>query len=529
MHPIDSRASRSFRPTRRALGGLAATIVAALLYAAAFPPLDLRFVAWFCLVPFLAALRHAGVGGALLLGFLWGVLMGLTLSSALPSAITAYFLRTAWVGWGLALFVWTTTASLYYMAFAVVYRWLAFRYTASLPLLTAAAWVAAELARARLLTPTTWFVGNPWVAIGYSQFESPLMQIASIAGVYGPSFVLVAANAALLELGLAWRRGVLRRRRAWFIAASGVLPAGLAWVFGWAALRSAEARAIPRASVEVAIVQGQVELGSRWRSDLYGKNLDVYLNLTRRALREWKPEIVFWPEAALTFFLEDEDRFRGAIADVLRAGDVELVAGGPKKTPGDRSRYFNSVFLVSPRGEIDGRYDKEKLVPFAEYRPFGSADLARRRFEGVRAFRHGGPTAPLPTRAGNAGVLICNESLLPELGTQRVADGAEYLVNPSNDSWIADGQFAELMFRITAVRAIEQRRYLVRASTAGPSGVVDPWGRVRVRTAIGERGLARGIIEGRARLSTYGKVGDLFGLLCLGSVGAALVLGRSRR
>lgn len=529
MQPIVFRALRTLRPTLRVVGGVAATIVAALLYAAAFPPLDLRFVAYFCLVPFLAALRHAGVGGALFLGLLWGVLMGLTLSSALPSAITTYFLRPVWIGWGLAFCIWATTASLYYMAFAIVYRWLASRYRAALPLLTAAAWVAAELARVRLLTPTTWFVGNPWVAIGYSQFESPLMQIASTAGVYGPSFVLVAANAALLELALEWHRGELRGRRSCLIAASGALPLGLALVFGWASLRSTEARASPKAPVEVSIVQGRVELGSRWRSDLYGKNLDVYLNLTRRALREWKPEIVFWPEAALTFFLEDEDRFRGAIADVLSAEDVELVVGGPQKTPEDRSRYLNSVFLLSPSGEIRGRYDKEKLVPFAEYRPFGSVGIAGRRFEGVRTFRHGGPTAPLPTRAGNAGVLICNESLLPELATERVGHGAAYLVNPSNDSWIADRQFAELMFRMTAVRAIEQRRYLVRASTAGPSGVVDPWGRVRVRTRIGERGLARGIIEPRIRLSIYGKVGDLFGMVCLASVGTALVLGRSRQ
>lgn len=499
---------------RRLAAATAATLLGGGLQALAFPPFDVSACAWICLVPLLLALRTVGAGGALWLGFLWGQLLGITTANALPVAVSNYFSQPAWVGWGFAVFIWTATGSLYYMAFALAYRSLARRFTRALPLLAAAAWAAAELGRGRLFTPTHFFIGNPWGLLGYSQLDSPVIQLASLTGIYGVSFVVVAVNAALAQLALAAYRGRLGERRPWVTALVSLLPAVCAAVFGVVAVRTPEARAEPEQPVEVAIAQGRVHLGSAWRADSHGKNLDVYLALTRRAFREGAPAIVFWPEAALTFFLSDDDELRGLVTRVLHEGDAELVVGGPSRWDGTPPHYTNSVFLLSPRGEIRGRYDKEKLVPFSEYTPFG-LDLAERDFGTLRSYRHGAPTPPLPTRAGPAGVLVCNESLLPEVAGDRVRAGASYLVNPSNDSWIANPQFAEIMFVMTAVRAVEQRRYVVRASTAGPSGVIDPWGRVRVRAETGKQALARGLVEGRSALSLYGRLGDAFAFACL--------------
>jgi apolipoprotein N-acyltransferase len=166
-------------------------------------------------------------------------------------------------------------------------------------------------------------------------------------------------------------------------------------------------------------------------------------------------------------------------------------------------------------------------VPFAEYFPL-RLDVMRRRFGRVRVFEHGEETAPIPTRAGPAGVLVCNEAMLPEVAAARVARGAVYLVNPSNDTWIDDPQYTEQQFDIASLRAIEQRRYLVRASTAGPSAVIDPLGRVLARTRALESGLALGEVRAVEEVSVYGRVGDLFGGLCAAAVAAALVLRRPR-
>lgn len=110
-------------------------------------------------------------------------------------------------------------------------------------------------------------------------------------------------------------------------------------------------------------------------------------------------------------------------------------------------------------------------------------------------------------------------AMLPEVVSARVAAGAEFLVNPSNDSWVADETYAALQFDIVALRSVEQRRWLVRASTAGPSALVDPWGTVHGATAPGTQAITGGAIAPRNDRTVYGRVGDAF------AVGCALVTG----
>jgi apolipoprotein N-acyltransferase len=160
-----------------------------------------------------------------------------------------------------------------------------------------------------------------------------------------------------------------------------------------------------------------------------------------------------------------------------------------------------------------------------EYFPL-RLDLVRRHFGRAREFSPGLATQPLPTRAGGAGVLVCNEALLPQVAGERMAQGASYLINPSNDSWVANPGFAEQQFDIVALRAVEQRAWLVRISDSGPSAVVDPWGRVLARTQPRTRDLLLAEIGESPGHSLYGRVGDVFGVLCV--VAVALALGSAR-
>jgi apolipoprotein N-acyltransferase len=424
---------------------------------------------------------------------------------------------------GVALFfaVFTAMAGPYYFAFAAAYRKLAPRFVWALPFLTGAAWTAAELGRGRLLTGTPFFIGNPWGLLGYSQLEHlALAQVASVTGVYGISFAAACTNAALAEAWIRLRDGAFGGAAAVGLVAASLLPAIAMSIYGGITLRAARPEPA-RAGVAVALVQGNVDVGSRWRSDLYGENLDVYLRLTNEVAAREQPRVVFWPEGALTFFLEDEPLYRKAIAALQRPADLELVIGGPRTTRGDTPAYFNSIFVLSPSGDITARYDKEYLVPFAEYFPF-QIDVMRRHFGRVRSFAHAEDTAPLPTRAGTAGVVICNEVMLPEVVAERVAAGAEYLVNPSNDSWISDPKYTDQQLDMARLRAIEQRRWLVRVSTAGPSAVIDPFGRVQVQTRPLVQEVAVGSIAPRSDLTLYGRVGDAFALACVAAVALAL-------
>jgi apolipoprotein N-acyltransferase len=512
--------------TRALLPAALSAAASAGLFALSFPTPRWTALSWLALAPLFVALRGGGLGRALALAWLWCVVGAVAAGSWFPRAVADYFGQSLAVALGLFVGVFTLMAAPYLMAFAAVYRALARRYgPVALPVLAGAAWTAAELGRGRLFTGTPFFIGNPWALAGYAHAQNlALVQIASVTGIYGVSFAVACANAALAELWLA-RRGRLRPALAGLALAA--LPALGALAFGHAVLR-APAPGAGEPAVPIAIAQANLSVGTRWRSDLYGQHLDVYLALTDAAAVAGRPAIVFWPEAAMTFFLEREPLYAAAIARVTRARDVELVAGAPRAIGAEEEpRYANSIYALGPAGELRGRYDKQYLVPFAEYFPL-RVDVMRRRFGRIRVFEHGEETAPIPTRAGPAGILVCNEAMLPEVAAERVARGAVYLVNPSNDTWISDPQYTEQQLDIARMRAVEQRRYLVRASTAGPSAVIDPLGRVGVQTRALEREFALGEVRPVRERSVYGRVGDLFGGLCAGGVVAALALRRPR-
>ena len=501
---------------------LAATLLSSALFGLAFPPGGLRPLAFICLVPLLLALRSGGVARAVGLAWLWAVTSAWAIAPFFASSIARYYERPLWVGLLAGMLIFTVMASLYYMAFALIDRALTRRFTLVQPLLVAAAWTSVELARGRLFTGSSFLIGNPWGLLGYTHASGSLAQVAAWTGVYGIGFAIAAVNAGLAGYLEAWRDPERSTRPAAWAALLAAFPA-LAFALGGGLVL----RAAPSTSeglIEVAVVQGDVAVGRRWLSEYFGKHLDLYIGLTQRAIREGSPRTIVWPESAVSFFLEAEPLYRGAIARVLAAGDVELLAGGPGRDGDAQAPIFNSVFLVAPGGRITARYDKQILLPFSEFFPFRSAGLMQRRVDGVRTYSPGAPdAAPLDTRLGRAGLLICNEAMLPEVARARARAGAEILISPSNDSWIAGEGFAEHMLAVVGLRAIEQRRYLVRASTSGPSAVVDPWGRVPVRTPAQRPSLLLGGVRPEQKLTPYARLGDAFAAACTLVVGAALV------
>ena len=505
----------------RFLSLLLATLVSAMLYGLSFPPAALRPLAWVALVPLLVALRRASTGVAIFLAWLWTVLAAYAVGDWFPRAVSTYYQQPMAVGLGLFLGVSTFMAAAEYMAFAICYRRLVATSGAALPLVIAAAWVAAEFGRVQFLS------GNPWALAGYSQVGmTPLVQIADVTGVYGVTFVLLAVNAALAELWLARRSRGPERSRA--IAGLGSAVGVVAMVVGYGFARLAWPPGLPPGAqtVPIAVVQGNLDLGAQWRPEFYGENLEVYLRLTYQALREHKPLVVFWPESAMTFFLDEEPLYRKAIARVILPPRVQLVAGGPREVRSSPPAYYNSAFLLSSDGTIVARYDKQRLLPFAEYFPLEGLDLLRRRFARVREFTPGAATPPLPTPAGTAGVMICNEAMFAQTSAARVRAGASYLVNLANDTWVGDPKFAAIVFDTVALRAVEQRRYLVRASTSGPSGIVDPLGRVTAVTQPDTRAVLTGMVVPAASRTVYSGVGDLFAALCTMTAMVALLMRR---
>lgn len=488
-----------------------ATALSAGLYALCFPPLDVPGLAALALAPWFVALRGASARRAAGLGALWGIAAAYGVGVWFPGSIASYFAQPLALGIGLFVGVASLMVVPYTVAFALLCRALSGGSPTWRPIGIAAAWAGSELLRGRLLGGIPGWTANPWGISGYAISDFlPIAQLASLTGVYGLSFCVGALNAALAELALGWREASARRR-----AACAALAPGLAALSGAALLASAPTGPGAGARV-VAIAQGNVAIGAQWRSDAYGAHFERYLALSQRAFEDGRVDTIVWPESALSFFLEDEPSYQAVLARLLHAGGAELLAGGPRKRAGPGGTlYFNTVFRVSERGELLGRYDKQRLLPLAETTPLADLDPMRRSFGDVRSFSPGTGSGLLSTRLGRAGILVCNEAMLPEVVAQRVAEGAELLVNPSNDTWISHAQYTLAQARIAALRAVEQRRYLVRASTAGPSLVVDPWGRVQVATPEQTAAALRGAVEPRRDRTLYSYVGDAFGVLCL--------------
>ena len=479
-------------------------------YGACFPPLAVRGLAWVVLAPAFVAILPARPARAAMLGAVLGGAGACATVAWLPRTVVAYFGQPWWLGALLFALVVAVMVLPCYAAVAACAAVFARRWRAALPLAVGAAWAAGELARARLLG------GNPWVLFGYTQVGvAPVVQLADLAGVYGLSFVLAATNVAAAQLWLDGRRA---------LGAGAVAVALVAGTVGYGAMRLAE---VPRASaapVPVAVVQGDIDLGAQWRQDLYGRNLDTYLRLTLDTLGAAPAALVVWPENAMTFFLADEPLYREAIARVLGPFGATLLAGGPAVR--DRDVFTNAAFTMAPDGALTARYDKRRLLPFAESFPLPRLDLLRRNFGRVRSFTPGAASAPLPTPAGAAGVLICNEAFYPDDARARVREGATLLVNLSNDTWMGSHQFSTIAFDTSALRAVEQRRWLVRASTSGPSAIVDPFGHVVAAGPLAARAVVRGAVAPRTDLSPYARWGDAFAFACAAATLALLVAAR---
>ena len=494
-------------PRRRTVSlAVLLAVLSAAIYSAAFPPLSLGALAWVALVPLLIAAASASVPTAAVLGLVWGITLALGVGWPLPGMIRNFTGASALSSWLVLLAVGLGLTGIYSAAFTAWVAWLVERGGAS-PLAIAAGWTACELARSRLL------VGNPWALVAYSQLGATrLVQLADATGPYGIGFVVAAVNATLagvLVPALAGRRPAVSR-----LAAAAVVAGAL----GYGEWRLADGTLGGGESLRVAVVQGAIERGLRSAPQESARNLDRYVELSRAAARS-NPQIVFWPEFAVDFYLQESSVERDALLAVDRELSTDLILGGPHYVAGPpRVRYHNSVFLVS-RGEVADRYDKLRLVPIAERNALGW--LVRGR---ANAYEPGRAAYPLRAAGVRVGAFVCFESMYPELVRRFAIAGAEVLANLSNDDWFGAAAPARLALDMASLRAIENRRYLVRAATTGYSAIIDPFGRRVATTELGAPGVLSATIHPSRAATPYQRWGDLFAWLAVGwALGASAV------
>ena len=384
----------------------------------------------------------------------------------------------------------------------------------------AAFWVAVEMIQGRFLS------GFPWNLLGTSQYQIlPLIQIASVTGVYGVSFLVASVSIALLCAAMA----LIRAPRQRWSFLSEILPAfaalALACLYGLMVLR--QPIEPPPARLKIALIQPSIPQTVIWDPDGALPRFQELLALTRQCLAE-APDIVVWPEAALPSQFSGE--VRDIITGIAKQHQVWLLFGADDADRGEsKTNYYNSAFAASPEGKIIGSYRKRQLVMFGEYVPLSRVLPFLKDFTTVTGeFTPG--KAPMPfhldTLRVTTSVLICFEDLFPHLAREYVSTNLDFLLNFTNNGWFGESA-AQWQHGVGSIfRAIENGVPLVRCANNGLSCWVDRRGQMHEVYFPGDasKNIYRAgykiahvpILNGRTReLTFYAKHGDIFGWACV--------------
>jgi len=393
-------------------------------------------------------------------------------------------------------------------------------------------WVAVELARTRI-------TGFPWELLGYSQTANfALTRIATLTGVYGLSFEILLVNSVFAAAFLVAKE---QRKRLLVAAcvATVILQAGqLVAPPPVAADRMTADHTALLVQPNIPILEGAV-----WTKEFFQDTLrdltavSLHPPGAKPALQQgvgspdvFRPSyhLIVWPESPSPFYTNDP-MFRDAVSTLAMRSGAWVIAGSIGITPamhsgGESSQIFNSAALVSPQGEWVGRYDKVHLVPFGEYLPFPRLfAFAGGLTKEVGEFQRGASRAPLDAGGERLGMFICYESIFPDEVRQGPLEGAQVLLNISNDGWYGDSGAWKQHLQQTEMRAIENDRWLLAATNTGMTASIDRYGRIvaatprKVRTALAA---PYALISGT---TFYTRHGDWFAYLCaIISVGALL-------
>lgn len=402
-------------------------------------------------------------------------------------------------------------------------------------------WTGLELAASRITSV-------PWDQLGYSQVDNALVnQLAPWTGVYGISFLLVVVNALITGGCLqAFTPDPRKKIRGFLLLAFSTSTIGAlsSWVFHEPPKPATSATAVLiQPNLDVAGV-GMWNSSAEWESHiadfakLSGEDCKTYIaGIPQTGAPSGEvvcppypthPNLVTWPESPAPFF-EAAPRFQQAMAQIARTAQSPVVVGsiGMDYVPAGDWKEYNSAVVLGPEGARIGRYDKIHLVPFGEYVPFSRLLFFARKLTGkVSRFDRGEQRKVFRLGGHRYGVFICYEAVFADEVRDFARLGAEVLVNISDDGWYGDTSAPWQHLNMARMRAIENRRWLLRDTNNGVTAAIDPYGRVRQSIPRHVEDVLPAEYGFRDDVTFYTEHGDVFAWACailsLGVVGWSL-------
>lgn len=525
MASAEQNVTRIERPTTRVQGrALLLAAISGVLQVVIFPSPDLNYLCWIAVMPLLLAIVAAR-------------------KNPYPSdnrvgASRPYIPATAWQGFLLGYLcglIWSFGAC--YWIYDVMHNYgglqgaVAAGVVVAFSLAMALSWavfglVMAVLAGGRLrekailLAPFVWVAtemlrGFPfdfrWEPIGTVLVNNiPVTRLATVTGVYGLSFEIIAVNVAFTA---AW---LMRGRRRTILLAS--------CIAGVAMLEAGNFIQPPKlpANGTARLVQADIPIltGEKWTQAYFDQTMKDLADLSVPQPGQMDPsqpriDLIVWPESPAPFFISDA-RFRSAVSDVARRAQATVVVGSlGVPTPPQGDDLYNSAAIIAPDGSWGARYDKIHLVPFGEYVPFKQLlGFANSLTHEVGDFIPGRERNVLRVNGLAAGVFICYESAFPNEVRQFAANGAQLFVNISDDAWYGDTSAPWQTLQQTRMRAVEDRRWILRSTNSGITAVIDPFGRVVDTAPRNQRTFLDVPYSLEPRTTFYTRHGDWFVWVC---------------
>jgi apolipoprotein N-acyltransferase len=480
-------------------------LLSGLLLFLSFPKFGNGILAWVALIPLFHALRDAKPGEAFKTGFLTGLIAHVGILYWISYVVVQYGYLPVYAGIS-AMLLLATYLSLYTALFSMGIVYLRTRGHV-LYLVAPLLWTTLEYVRSNFLT------GFPWENLAYSQYLfGNIIQIADITGIYGISFAIVLINAVLYNVVTAKsRRG--RSPMVEIVTACSVFLL----LYGYGHFRTASIQESLKnaSSIEVALIQGNIDQNIKWDERYQSQTLEIYRSLSLRSIPA-PGGLIVWPETAAPFYFERPGPLQETLVNLARISGRTLLFGSPSyEEENGKVSFMNSAYLLRPDGVVAGRYDKVHLVPYGEYVPLRQLfPFIGKLVAGIGDFRPGRGYDPLVSDGRRFGVLICYEGIFPEAARNYKRNRADLLVNITNDAWFGKTSAPYQHLSMTVFRAVENRLYLVRAANTGVSAVIDPTGVILSRTGVFERTVLKDEVKFIDEKTFYAAYGDLFVYLC---------------
>lgn len=497
----------------------------ALALLACYPPVPLPVLSFGAIIPAVLLLEDAGTDARR--AYRWGFRYGLAANGAvLYWMVVALWHFTAFAALGYLITVFLLGV------FTGVLFWFAARVRHALPALPLAlvfpvGWTALE-----------WGIGHlgdvafPWLGLGTSLADAPLLvQWADLAGARGVTLWILWCNVVL--------SGVVGTRGRWAALAQRIAPVavsiGLAAGYGiW------RERTLPlRTAGTITLVQPNIPFAEKWNPERADSEVALLLSLSRDATGRTPSSLVIWPEAAVPDYLPQRRDYGAALAAFARQQRTPLLTGALDVVftrPGAYQSY-NAAFFYDSLGITAGfePYRKRYLVPVVERVPFFPVGWFR-ALPGLGRWSGGygrGTDLPLyPTAAGRFGAVICYESAFEDLARRYRRNGADFLVNITNDAWFGRTAAPYQHASHLVMRAIETRMGVARAGNDGVSEFVDPLGHASQQSELETRTVVTGTLVTSDVRTLYVRLGDWVGTLSviatLGFAGGVALQRRKR-